>query len=229
MRTTVIMPVLLINDELKKLTEAAIASLQATDNSDELDILTIDNTRKNLGYPAAVNKGMTVAQGEYIAIANNDIRVSPNWLDVAKEILQNPAVGSAHFRMIDYDEPIKLGSNTALAGRERWCTASFFVIRRKAFVWYDERYGLGGGDDWDFFHRMRHINGWLTAYTTRACYQHKHSSTQIATDDGLSRKVRDIANMELFKTKYGKYPEDIWKELYPEQMAEDYYGFFKKL
>lgn len=219
---------MLINDELKQLTENAVASLQATKNNEELDILTLDNTKNNLGYPASINRGVCKAQGELLAIANNDIRVSSNWLNVTKEILENPLVGSVHFRMIDYDAPIELGKNTALIGRERWCTSSFFVIRRKAFVWYDERYGLGGYDDWDFWHRMRHINGWLTAYTTKACYQHKHSSTQKALDIG-DRSGRDIKNKELFKSKFGRYAEDIWNELYPDQMKEDYYLFFQRL
>lgn len=184
---------------------------------------------KNIGYPAAVNQALKLAHGDYIAIANNDIRVSPNWREIAEEILQDTSVGSVHFRMINYEEPISLGDKTWVEGRERWCSASFFVICKEAFVGYDESYKEGGFDDWDFFHRMRHIEGWRTAYTTKACYQHAHSMTYKTIDVNNLRAERDQKNKEHFKSKFGKYAEDIWAEKYPDQMGEDYYGFFKTL
>lgn len=182
---------------------------------------------ENVGYPKAVNQGFKLATGELIAIANNDIRVSEGWQRVTEEIFQDETVGSVHFRMIGYEDPMILGDKTWLTGKERWCHASFFVVRREAFVMYDEGYKEGGYDDWDFFHRMRHIEGWKTAYTNNACFQHVHSATYKYLDDGKSRQERDKRNAEHFKWKFGEYAEEIWNKLYPEQMAANYWEGFE--
>ena len=248
MKTSVIMLAHDINEQLAQLTRDAVNSLEATENLGDREYIFIDNAslfngglmrsvadlyvrnKVNLGYPAAVNQGFKLSSGDLIAVANNDIVVSPNWLTVAKEIFDdNENVGSVHFRMINYGDPMTLGTNTWIVGRERWCTSSFFVLRRKAMVLYDEGYKEGGYDDWDFWNTVRHVNGWKTAYTTRACYQHHHSATYKALDDGKSRAERDARNRERFKEKFGAYAEDIWSDKYPIQMKEDYYKFLQQL
>lgn len=240
MTVSVIMPCYIFNNELMQLTKNAIESVKSN-----AELIIVDNNsligggylrneaniyiknQENLGYPKAINQGIALSHGSILAIANNDIRVSANWQIVSQLILTgDPLIGSVHFRMIDYDQPMEYGNRLWVKGRERWCTASFFVIRRKAFIEYDVEYGLGGYDDWDFFHRLRHVNHWKTVYTTRACYQHKHSSTLKMLDDGKSRQLRDNTNRELFKQKHGQYAEEIWQKLYPDQMKQNYYAFF---
>jgi hypothetical protein len=133
--------------------------------------------------------------------------------------------------MISFDDFPETGNNTWLTGRERWCTASFFIVRRKALPegFYDENYDiLGGYDDWDFFHRMRHLNGWRTAYTTKACYQHGDSVTQRLLDKG-GREEAVKKSREYFKKKFGRYAEDIWTEKYPDQMNQPYRAMFDNL
>jgi GT2 family glycosyltransferase len=225
------------NEDFVQLTESAIYSLRQekmgrliiVDNAstvragmlrEESD--TYIRNKTNIGYPAAVNQGFSLVTSDYAAIANNDIRVSPNWAEVAGEILKDPEVGSVHFKMVLYDEPFGLGNNTWITGKERWCSSSFFVVRTKTFIevgGYDLAYKEGGYDDWDFWHRVRHINGWKTAYTNKAAYQHRDSSTYLAMDDGRDRVERDMKNREIFKSKFGDYAEDIWNKKYPEQMA----------
>lgn len=228
--------------ELHQFTENALASIVGQDETIIVDNASLlgggfarskadiyIRNRDNRGYPASVNQAVALSHGEYIAIANNDIRVSFNWREVAEDIFQNPKVGSVHFRMINYEDEMKLGDTTWITGKERWCTASFFVVRREAFVGYDESYKEGGYDDWNYFHRMRHLKGWQTAYTTKACYQHAHSMTYKTLDDGKSRSERDTRNREKFKQTFGAYAEDIWMKMYPDQMGQDYYSFFQTL
>ena len=248
MKTSIIMLAHDINEQLAEMTREAVSSIEATQGMDEREFIVVDNgshyngglmraasdlyirNRVNLGYPAAVNQGFKLSTGSLIAVANNDIVVSPNWYTVAKEIFdENSNVGSVHFRMINANDPMTLGTNTWIVGRERWCTSSFFVLRREAMALYDEGYKEGGFDDWDYWHRVRHVDGWKTAYTTRACYQHHHSATYKALDDGKSRAERDARNREHFKEKFGAYAEDIWNEKYPSQMQEDYYKFLQQL
>ncbi len=181
--------------------------------------------KTNQGYPKAVNQGVALATGEFIAIANNDIKVSPNWLEVALETFKDPKVGSVHYRMDGYSEERPLGNETWVGGKEKWCSSSFFVIRREAFLGYDESYGLGGYDDWDFWHRVRDIEGWKQAYTNKARYQHRDSSTQIALDDGISRAKRDSENREYFKQKYGEYADVLFAQKFPEQVSQSWRPF----
>lgn len=227
-------------NELYELTKAAVATLKGADEN-----ILIDNAstvgeikdwpdiyvrnKVNLGYPIAVNQGAKLANGDILAIANNDVRVADNWLQIAKEIFnEDEKIASVHYRMTNYDIPMKFGDKTWIMGKERWCSSSFFVIRKEAFLGYDEEYKEGGYDDWDFWYRVRQ-KGWKTAYTTKSCYQHKHSSTCLALDDGSSRLARDMRNRERFKSKFGGYAEELFAQMYPEQMKINYYSFLNEL
>ena len=246
-KVSIIIPVYIKNKELLDLTKAAFHSLEQTDwDNFQSELIFVDDCSRsfgwdflrnhsdiyvrgkvNHGFPWAMNKGIQVSSGELIVAMNNDIRVSPNWLKVAKEILaQNDKVGMLHYKMVGYDEDFGLGDNTWISGKEKWCTGSFFIIKREALPegLYDEKYGLGGFDDWDLQHRVRHINGWQAAYTNKAAYQHKDSSTQLLRDP-RERTQSDIRSREYFKSKFGEYPEEIWNRLYPEQAKESWRPF----
>ena len=97
-KISVIMPCYILNQELLQLTDNAIASLG------DIFLILIDNgspmgggflrdkadlyvrNKENLGYAKAVNEGLKLVKTEYIAIVNNDTRISPNWQEVTKEI-----------------------------------------------------------------------------------------------------------------------------------------------
>ena len=137
----VIMPVWIINEELRVLTMQAIQSLG------KVNLIIVDNgsplgggylrsvadiyirNKENLGYAKAVNEGLKLSKNEMKAVSNNDIRVSPNWQEVAMEVFEDDDVYSCHFRMTDYETPFTYGDQIFIGGRERWCTSSFFVIK----------------------------------------------------------------------------------------------------
>ena len=179
---------------------------------------------KNYGYTRAVNNGLRLAKSPFICISNNDIRVPKNIFKVALDIFKDKKVGSVHFHEIFYDTPFYNGDKVWITGKERWCTSSFFLIRKEAIQFYDEKFdGRGTYDDWDFWLRFRKA-GWKTAYTTKAQYQHWGSHTFKILDsisDGQRAKY-DKINREYFKKKWGKYPEDLWNKLYPDQMSANY-------
>lgn len=177
--------------------------------------------QKNLGYAKAVNQGLKLAEPGLIAIANNDVRVSPNWQEVAKEVFEEPDTYSCHFRMTDYEVPFEYGNSIVYSGKERWCTSSFFVIKSTSPHLYDENY-LNSYDDWDYWTQIRSF-GLRTAYTDKACYQHHHSTTQQLIPE---REENNRKNREYYREKWGKYPEDWFTELYPEQMKQDYWSGF---
>lgn len=229
----VIMPCWLVNDELIALTKSAVESLG------ECNLIIIDNgsplgggylrsvagvyvrNKENLGYAKAVNQGLRLSKNKLKAIANNDIRVSPGWQELAEGVLNNsPRTYSCHFRMIPYDQPFNPGTTIFFEGKERWCSSSFFVIGANEPFMYDENF-LNSYDDYDYWFRVRE-SGWKTAYTNRAEYQHKDSTTQQLIPE---RSENDKKNMEYFKKKHGEYPDDQFARIYPDQMKEDWKPF----
>jgi GT2 family glycosyltransferase len=157
--------------------------------------------------------------GEICAVANNDVRVSKNWIDVANDILREPTVGSVHFRMIPYEQPFSSGKQTWLSGKEKWCSSSFFVVRAEQL--YDEHF-FNSYDDWDFWYRFRKDLKYITAYTNEAEYQHLDSSTVNRMEQ---MPERNNENREYFRKKHGNYPETLWLEMYPDQMNQPWKPF----
>lgn len=230
MKFTVIMPCHIMTEEHLQLTK------QAVETFGECELIVIDDgsllgggylrsiadtyvkNKENIGYGRSVNKGLKLATGEYIAIANNDIRVSPNWQEVTKEVFKNPKCMTCHFRQTDYDEPFKYGDKIIYEGKERWCHASFFVINRNVdFFLYDEHY-RNTYDDWHYFFELRK-RGWKQCYTDKAQFQHIHSATIpfMEKHDAVNKE-----NAEYFKSYWGDYAENLFTKEFPDQMAIPY-------
>jgi glycosyltransferase involved in cell wall biosynthesis len=240
MKTSIILLRCDFNQDLFELTKAAVQTLKGADQN-----ILIDNgstvgdikdwadiyvkNKVNKGYTGGVNQGIKLATGDIIFLINNDILVSSNMIEVTKDIFnKNLGVGSVHFRMQPYDEPFFLGMDTWVDGKERWCHASCFAIRRDAIpagAW-DESFGEGGYDDYAVFHIMRDLEKWQQAYTNRVAFRHKDSSTYMALDkrDG-GRTERDMKNRELYKQRFGEYPDVQFAKLFPEQMTEPWRPF----
>ena len=214
MKPLVIMPVWANEPETISITEEAVKSLAG------FPLLIIDNgssvgggqlrewadiyihNKENLGYAKAVNQGLKLAdKGEIVCVANNDIRVSPNWWGVAKEIFEDKKVGSVHFRMIPYNEPFSFGDDTWKEGKERWGSSSLFVMRNVQL--YDENF-FNSVEDWDFWIRMRLEKKLRTAYTNKACYQHYDSYTRYKRP---ALETEDQMNRDYFVAKWGTQPE----------------------
>lgn len=243
---SIIIPVWLKNNDLLDLTLASIESIKKTEGLNSKEIIVVDNgspiasdvmqgladlyirRQDNAGYPWAVNQGIKLSSGPLICVSNNDIRVSPNWYKVAEDILYGEELNlaSCHFRMINYDELFSYGSEVYYWGKERWCSSSFFVIKKEVIDkvgLYDENFSYFGYEDWDFWTRVRQ-EGFKTAYTNRACYQHRDSSTANLLDqEERAKAVRK--NREYFKKKHGEYAEILFEKKYPEQMRENWRPF----
>lgn len=244
MKLSVVIPNYIINPELGLFLRTALFSILRADIPEHEVILVDDGSpfsggymrdeadvyikhKTNLGFIRSVNDGLKVARGEYILVSNNDIKVAPNFFTVAEEIFDNNEdVLSVHPRMIGYDEPIELGNKTYTEGRERWCQSSFFILKNRGQLFPENFQGTGGAyEDWYFWSEIRGL-GFNTAYTTKTCFQHKHSATTMLLGEETKAHKE---NMELFKRRFGAYPEDYYNELYPEQMAMDWAKVFKEL
>ncbi len=59
--------------------------------------------QENAGVTAAMNRCLTEARGEYIALLNNDLELAPGFLEVlASELDDHPEAGSACPKMLDF-------------------------------------------------------------------------------------------------------------------------------
>jgi hypothetical protein len=221
----IIMPVWHKDQDLVTLTENAINSLREND----VQITIIDNGSPfgggqlrqwadeyvrnpvNLGYAKAVNQGLKLHLGEVVAVANNDVRVSKNWIDVANEVMKDSTMRSVHFRMIPYDQPFSPGNETWPQGKERWCSSSFFVVWANQL--YDEHF-LNTYDDWDYW-KMWRGKGFKQVYTNKAEYQHADSSTVNRME---KKDITNTENREYFKKKWGEYPEIDFEKSFPDQL-----------
>ena len=243
MKLSIIIPVWIISPDILNLTENALDSIKAT--APEHELIIIDNAsplaggylrdkadiyirnKVNLGYAKAMNQGFKLAKRDFIAVTQNDTRLSPGWAEASEDIFKEK-VGSVHFRMIKYGQPMELGDKTYVTGRERWCTVAFCLLRKEVVGdGYDEGYGLGGFEDWDFMQKLW-SRGWKTAYTTKACYQHLDSFTQLKLDQN-ERRTKDLDRREHFKERWGDYPEEALAKRFPDQVNQPYYEEFLKL
>jgi len=59
----------------------------------------------NLGFAAAVNKGIEAAQAEWIAILNNDVTLEPEWLETLLESAAKDGVWFACGKILRADDP----------------------------------------------------------------------------------------------------------------------------
>jgi len=189
---------------------------------------------KTIGYTPAIRYGMLVANGEYLALVNDDIRMSKNWADIVLPIFEDEDVATVHPRMIGYDEPMTFGTNTVKTGKERWCHNSCVVTTRKFLKeferieenqepypgMFDLNYGIGGGaDDWDLYYRIRK-QGYKTVYTDKCCFQHKMSFTYNKISEQREQVVKQ--NNEYFEKKHGGTKEELFTKEFPDQMNQDY-------
>lgn len=234
---TVVMPCYILNEEGLTLTKEAIASLG------NVELIIIDNAstigggylrsvadvyvrnKINKNYAGGVNQGLKLARTRLTAVANSDIRVSPNWQEITEEIAEhNFKAGSIHLKMTDYNVPFNYGSLIAPKGKERWCTGSFFVLikHNTHYQLYDENF-INSYDDWDYWLRVRNA-GWQTIYTNKAVYQHNHSFTQKLIPE---REENNKKNAEYFIRKWGRSAEEMFAEKYPEQMKQNYWEGFE--
>lgn len=64
----------------------------------------ITNT-ENRGFGVAVNQGIAVSQGDFIALLNNDAEAAPGWLDALVEALRpHRSVGMAASKIVAFDD-----------------------------------------------------------------------------------------------------------------------------
>jgi GT2 family glycosyltransferase len=122
---------------------------------------------QNTGFPAAINRGVDVSRGRYIALLNNDLELSPDWLELlVAELDRDPGIGFVTGKIMRYDdrdvieqaghdfftcghfEPVGLDQKDSGQYDERRATT---VVTAAAALYRREALNRAGGFDEDYF------------------------------------------------------------------------------
>lgn len=81
-------------------TDDSVAFLEST--YPQVTIVKLD---ANYGFTGGYNRGMTHVEGDYFAILNSDVEVTPNWLNpMVKRLEENPHIGVCQPKLLQYNQ-----------------------------------------------------------------------------------------------------------------------------
>ena len=173
------------------------------------------------GFPASVNAGARAARGSLLVVLNDDVIVTPGWLEALREPLARPDVAlvgpSASSSGDEAEIPTRyrdLQSMLRLAASRRgrgWrpvrkLSLLCALVRREAFDeagGLDEGYGLGFFDDDELCAALR-ARGWVVALAEGA-FVHHHGSRSFGRLPALERVRRFELARARFESRWGRW------------------------
>ena len=163
------------------------------------------------GFPNFITTGMMLAEGNYVAVLNNDILMQPNWSKPLLDLFEKDTL-MVHPRMLSWEDTFYKGREVKENLDPRaGMFFSAFIVNKKMFneLGWDTDFDYWGYDDWDFYYRARKA-GYNCVWTDIVQYKHKGG----ATISKIGRENYEFKNRELFIEKHGIDPEEIeWYEL----------------
>ena len=221
MKISAIVKCQLLDEELFEMTKEAISTIkpyvdelilvdQGSVVGKEWMLETSDIYLRNpvsKGFPDTVKQGMEYATGDYVAMLNNDIKFSGNWVDPLIKLFTKD-VAIVHPNCMNWGDKFYHGdrdlvNTTPLDG----LFFSAFIMDPKIYKkvgGWDTDYDFWGYDDWDYYYRTRKA-GYTTILTNRVGYWHKAG----ATINKIGRANYAEKNRELFKKKHKIDPHDV--------------------
>ncbi|MGQ9846339.1 MAG: glycosyltransferase, partial [Bacteroidales bacterium] len=183
------------------------------------------NCNENLGFAAGNNLGISEAKGDYILLMNNDIVVTPYWLDrllrvaeMKPEIgivgpMSNYVSGPQYVKDTNYDYKSLKGLNEFSEdfakkhegeAEKFWRIVGFCMLIKREVInkigGLDEQFGLGNFEDDDFCLRanLAGFESWIA----KDCFIH-HFGNRTFHAVGLDYNQSLKKNWEIFKKKWG--------------------------
>ena len=172
----------------------------------------------NLGCAKAWNQGIRASRGEVVGILNNDIVVTPGWLEGLLAFMEKTGHGmvcpAAREGNLDYDldgYAKEFVAQCAGAARHGDVYAPCMLIRRDVFErigLFDEGFSYGGCEDIDFIWRMKEA-GFSVGMTGAALIHHFGMVTQDAIKE-KETKVYPKDNLAHFQSKWKRTVRGNW-------------------
>ncbi|BBF42671.1 glycosyltransferase [Lachnospiraceae bacterium KM106-2] len=252
--TSIIMP---MHNQLEY-SKLAIESLYRNTNREEFELICIDDAstdgtseyldelygvnvihfKENVGFDRGVNAGIKKAKGEYTAILNNDLILTPYWLPQLITVLESdPHIGmvvplcncAPNYQQIvapysdiqDLDRFARQFNHTdPMRWQERIRLIFYAVLFRtrelKGFGGMDERFSPGGFEDDDLSLRYRRA-GYRLIFTTDTYVHHFGSRTMAQTGRELLMR-----NKQKFYEKHHIHSWDLAEVNLAAVTAYDY-------
>jgi len=172
----------------------------------------------NLGCAKAWNQGIRASSGAVVGILNNDIVMTPGWLEGLLAFMEKTGHGmvcpAAREGKLDYDldgYAKEFVAQCAGAARHGDVYAPCMLIRRDVFDrigLFDEGFSYGGCEDIDFIWRMKEA-GFSVGMTGSVLIHHFGMVTQDAVKSKETR-AHVIGNMEHFRSKWKRTVRGNW-------------------
>ena len=155
---------------------------------------------ENRGFCAANNQGFAIAQGEYVALLNNDAEAEPGWLSALVEAASSSDIGMVASKILVWEDPTRIdkvghliypdgqnrGRGTGQVDRGQFdkveealwpdgCAALYRRAMLESIGGFDEDF-FAYADDAELGLRGR-IAGWRCLYTPAAVVRHHRGAT----------------------------------------------------
>ncbi|MGH7259924.1 MAG: glycosyltransferase family 2 protein [Nitrospiraceae bacterium] len=179
---------------------------------------TVITNDTNLGCAKAWNQGVRASQAAVVGILNNDIVVTPGWLEGLLSFMENTGHGmvcpAAREGKLDYDldsyaqEFVRRCGRAARSGD---MYAACMLIRRDVFErvgLFDEAFLYGGCEDIDFLWRMKQA-GFSVGMTGSVLIHHFGMVTQDAVKSNET-KAHVKGNLAHFQSKWNRTVRGNW-------------------
>ncbi|MBN1824244.1 MAG: glycosyltransferase family 2 protein [Endomicrobiales bacterium] len=188
----------------------------------KLEGTTVIRNEKNEGFAKAVNMGIRRSRGDYVAVLNNDVLVTPAWLGGLRKCVDscrsiglagpktNNTFGYQRIGGAAYSDAGSLSKwaqafNMMFWGEYAevfWLTGFCILIKREVIKdvgLFDERFKTGTYEDYDYCVRARRKG--YRIFCAGDVYVHHHGS---ATFDKGGYLKLNMQNKGLFEKKWGK-------------------------
>ncbi|MEN6520918.1 MAG: glycosyltransferase [Armatimonadota bacterium] len=185
---------------------------------------------ENLGYAAGNNCGIAASTGDYVLLLNNDVVVTPGWLERLVRPMEyhsgvgitgpmsNFVSGSQLVKHACYNKSTLEGLNEFAAELAKEYNGEilshvrvvgFSMLISRSVIeevgGLDTRYGLGNFEDDDYC--IRAVIAGFSVLIVKDCFVH-HFGSQTFAGENIDRDRLIMKNWELFKEKWG-LPSDI--------------------
>lgn len=229
-KISVIVPVYLVNKEIKQMTYDCLEGLYRTRGIDEVIVVddgsplkikgtwfTVVERTENGGYAKAVNSGLAKATGDIVIVCNNDVEfVQPDWLEKIIYPLQN-GYDISSIRTTDSDG---WSTEDRISDNDKF--GSIWAVKRSTLDTLgllDDSFGKGYFEDLDYWHRARKA-GLKVGKNHAGLVEHKGQQTF----NTLGKEADVIYNLAMLKYAE-KHPDAVLVGKDGGIVMSDFYDF----